>query len=506
MHATEDLSSHRPLPWRSDDVAFECAPLGGTLSPAFMSRHFLVLGETGAGKTRSVVEPLAASCAAYRAKELAHRAAMLAIDPKFELGDVLTGILGDQASERLVSLSPRDRRYRLDYFEGVDRPALSGNGVLDRLRDFAPEFGRSLNAGGDNVMWSKRAEGFVATLLDIDLGIRRRMQDGESDFWHQLRDALSAAVLGEPGMADTPSAAVLTGIVRDLAAGRIGYFRDNYFDGLQALVAAAMRLSRERYGDADVSSQDLFWRCCIDVARSAGLDPQRYQSLEEFRGLYPEAYISILSLANALLSDLSSADFSDHVSLNPFEPPSNAFSVLAAIEAGRILLYTPDTADISAINVGKALKSKFFEFTFRRCNKQRPVVYVCDEFQHFITGDAVSGEQSFLDRCRAYRAVCVLASQSLNALRLRLRHLDPQGPADDALNSLVNNAGNKYFFRNTDIDTVRRVRQLLPDPPLLGRPHVADVRPLSTLDIGECYYLLSNGRWGRRQIVVPGTQ
>jgi hypothetical protein len=508
MNVNADVN-HRPQSWQSNDLAFSCPTFGGTILPSAMSRHFLVLGETGSGKTCSVVEPLTVSCASYRADQPDCRAAMLVIDPKMELGDVLLGSLGLQAKDRLVSLSTYKKKYRIDYFEGVDRRQLSGKAIIESLCEYAPEFQRSLTQGGNNVMWSKRTEGFLASLIDIDLTIRRKLEDkGESkDFFRQLAEELQRTIFNDSTLTpDRPPGALLMSIASDLADGRLGYVRDNYFDGFQEFVGVAMRLSNKPTHDASLSTQDVFWSACIAVARNAGVSPQNYLSLQEFTGLYPEAYISILSLANSLLNDLSAPEFVDFVSLNPFEQPSNSLSVLQAIEDGKVLVYTPDTANISAVNVGKALKAKFFEFTFKRHNKERPVIYICDEFQHFITGDSVSGEQSFLDRCRAYRGICVLASQSLNALRFRLRSLDPQGPADDALNSLINNTGNKFFFRNTDIDTIERVRNLLPNPPVLNRPHIADVRPLSTLGVGECYFLLSDGSWGRRKLALPGSK
>jgi len=495
--------SHRPRSWQRDDTPFSCPTLGGELSPAAMSRHFLVLGETGSGKTCSVVEPLAASCVSYRANEPDCRAAMLVIDPKTELEELLVESLKLQVEDRLLTLSPYQKQFRIDYFEGVNRRQLTGKSILENLGEYAPEFQRSLTQGGNNVMWSKRTQELVASLIDIDLSIRRQLEDktATADFFQQLAEELKLSIFSNSSLTpDQPHGALLMSIAEDFAEGRSGYLRDNYFDGFQNFVGVAMRLPNKPSDEASVSTQDVFWSACITVAQHSGVKAQDYSSLQEFTRLYPEAYISILSLANALLSDLSAPEFADFVSLNPFEPPSNNLSILQAIEDGKVLVYTPDTSNLSSINIGKALKTKFFEFSFKRQAKQRPVVYICDEFQHFITGDSLSGEQSFLDRCRAYRGICILASQSLNALRYRLRYLDPQGPADDALNSLINNTGNKFFFRNTDIETVTRVRNMLPNPPVLNRPHIADVRPLSTLGVGECYYLLSDGSWGRKQL------
>jgi hypothetical protein len=478
---TQDWKS---LPWERGDRTFVCPELGGQLAPAFMSRHFLVLGETGSGKTKSVVEPLTHTCATYCAEDPSNCAAMLVIDPKIELADTLKRALGKDAGKRLIHLHQSKREYRVDFFEGMDRSQLTGKTILEKALEFSPEFKRSMTHGGDNVMWSKRSLDLVERLVDLDLTVRRT----GGNIWTMLERRIEGAV--------TPKLRV---IEHQLHRRAIAYFQDNYFDGLEALTAAAMGLCD---GTETKKEQMTFWKAVIDIAQDAGVDPQTYLAFEEYASLYPEAYISVLSLANGLLADLSNPEFAAHVSLNPFEPPSNMLSIMDAIETGKILLYTPDTSVASAINVGKVLKTKYFEFTFRRKGKHRAVVYVCDEFQRFITGDRVSGEQNFLDRCRSYRAICVLASQSLNALRFELRQVDQLGAADDALAGLINNTGNKYFFRNTDIDTANRLGQLLPDPPVQDRPHVTAVRPLSSLRVGECYYLLSDGSWGRKTILL----
>jgi ATP-dependent protease ClpP protease subunit len=71
----------------------------------------------------------------------------------------------------------------------------------------------------------------------------------------------------------------------------------------------------------------------------------------------------------------------------------------------------------------------------------------------------------------------------------------------DTVSIILNNTGTKLFFRNTDVDTQERLKTLIPSN-TLGNFHIADVRPVSTLKVGECYYLLVDGRWGRGQVKV----
>lgn len=112
----------------------------------------------------------------------------------------------------------------------------------------------------------------------------------------------------------------------------------------------------------------------------------------------------------------------------------------------------------------------------------------------------VSGEQSFLDRARAYRAVCVLATQSIASLRYALAQSAGAGP--EASEAALANCGSKLFFRSTDTATQERLEKLLPAPPVQDRPHIAKVRTAATLRVGESYALMSDGGWQRRRVQI----
>ena len=73
-----------------------------------------------------------------------------------------------------------------------------------------------------------------------------------------------------------------------------------------------------------------------------------------------------------------------------------------------------------------------------------------------------------------------------------------------AVSILLNNTGNKLFFRSTDRALFERVDQLCPGGGALGK--VTYVRPLSTLAPGECYASLSDGRFERRQLLPFGAR
>ncbi len=167
--------------------------------------------------------------------------------------------------------------------------------------------------------------------------------------------------------------------------------------------------------------------------------------------------------------------------------------------------------DLNEAIVAKALKAAFFEAVLasrrrRQEGQSMPLVgYVADEFHRFVTSDRNHGEQSFLDTCRSFGAFCVLACQSISSLEHALAGTDNNETLNRAAVSiLLNNTGNKLFFRSTDRALFERVDQLCPGGGALGK--VTRVRPLSTLKPGECYASLSDGRFERRQLLPFGAR
>ena len=154
-----------------------------------------------------------------------------------------------------------------------------------------------------------------------------------------------------------------------------------------------------------------------------------------------------------------------------------------------------------------ALKALFFEAVLadpdrRRGGPDLPLAaYVADEFHRFATSDRVHGEQSFLDSCRSFGAFCVLACQSQSSIEHALTHGGGGAKRNEAAVSILwTNCATKLIFRTTDPRTAQRVHDLSPHRP--GLAGVTRVRPVSTLRPGECYAVLADGRFERRQLAA----
>ena len=185
-------------------------------------------------------------------------------------------------------------------------------------------------------------------------------------------------------------------------------------------------------------------------------------------------------------------------------PDALDFTRAVTREGGPLVVFQP-ARDGRDVLVAMALKATFFEAVLNSEERSRRgadmplVAYVSDEFQNFITSDPVHGEGRFLDTCRSFGTLCVLATQSLAALEHALAHGGGSSIQNESsIGILFNNTSTKLVFRTTDPKTAERLHELCPTRP--GAPPVSKVRPLSTLAPGECYAALPDGRFERRQL------
>ena len=446
-----------PLEWAEEpDFALPGEWLSMTsISPSMMSRHWMVLGETGSGKTKSVILPLLNSLLEYELQT-----SMLVIDPKNELHGYLSAKLRHRREEkRLEELSEKSRLY---YFEGQSNLSITDR--MDKLFKL-----KSLYSDchlGDNTIWVDLAKAFIMEFILA-----------EQDYGQATQGkCLADEILRELSLRHQDKMATLGG---------------SYFGKIMAIIDHA-RLSVTKLKQAARIVQKLL--------NSAQLPINTLQTFNNYTATDEliQQFNHVAATATPLLSELANPELTRLVEFSPFAfGGPDMLSVRDVVEQGKVLLVTPGpVATKSADMLGKTVKTKFFQMAQCRENKQRPVAYVCDEFQRFVTADPDSGEQSFLDRCRAHRVSCILATQSLASITYAL-HETPGAAA--AMDVILNNTANKIYFRNTDMFTTSTMQNLFPDP-TLGGGSVIRVRPPSTLRVGEAYYLLSNGQWGRAQL------
>jgi hypothetical protein len=477
------MSASLPFPFSEKHPRFRIpgwsALLGSQLGigATEMARHFLITGETGSGKSASAVMRLLEGILRYPedepyrayADEVGDKAeaqsdlkpAVLVVDPKQELADIAER---EAHGRKVIRLAYGQNGPVLHLFEGQELGRLEVFEALDLILKQSDFYTQDMARTREPV-WNMQAASILRDLMAIDVWLARRDKQMMVKLWDDTREGLTK--IGSYGASYLEN---------------IRYNAGNYFMAHKTLISLC--------GEED--STALAWY--LDVADKLQVPGDMKTRLAALIGLAPNTRSSVIWMVNGILADLASEELAACVSVNPIEAPSERMlSVRDTLSNGDVVVYVPTASPIADM-VGRCLKSKLFEFAFQRENKVRPFFYVVDEAHRFISAGEKDGEQSLLDRCRAYRTGVVLATQSLAALAYKLDASPLSGK--NCLQIIVNNCGNALYFRTTDIHTQENVEQRIPGPPVPNRPHVVKVRPLSSLSVGQCYALRCDGTWG----------
>ena len=494
-------------------------PPDGEVPRELLTRHVLVLGETGSGKTASAVLPIVAAMALA---PLDRVSAGLIIDPKREIAPALTRL----APERLHHVTARDAV--IDVMAGsrwsLERDLVAGNWhtAAHRILCRVASFVRSSPARVlmDHEVGSANAEFFdregtslAASVLSLVLMLispdppdpeQCLDRDVEARMW--VAELLSRAhgtdhergpnVLALAAWALDGSLMTWPEHTRTI---RLSCVPDSDLDSRPSSPWLCARIASsllDAWGGRSVETRDVLRRICEYWEPQARIDRQ-YAGVRATAAIVC-ADFAAPAIAQTLFFGCEPGYLDqEHTGLN--------FARLAGVDApGTLVLFQPTRDGLDNL-VAISLKASFFEAVLddpdrARAGKDLPLVgYVADEFHRFITSDPLHGEQSFLDTCRSFGAFCVLASQSVASLDHALAHGGGSQRQDEsAVEILWNNTASKFIFRSTDPKTASRVDDLCPHRP--GLAGLVRVRPVSTLRTGESYAALADGRFERRQL------
>jgi hypothetical protein len=450
-----------PIPWCDTDPPLQLARSG---SGAFFGMdeihptrlgNTMVLGGTGSGKTVNLVIPVLDGLIRYRLAS-GKRAAVLVIDPKRELAAKVRATLAE--------LGERDRLTVIGEGHPVafftqDCP-LSPSDRLVKLESFGP----GQNDDSQNKYWRDLGQALLRDMIQLAAEYAMAMK-GDHLFEVMSRQ------LGLPSRESRSS-----------------------WSALRAVLTCA------RSGAAKLKEVDLMLRRHCE---SVGITSTSVNALQVYTGdsdLISQFNYVCMSAADTLGAALANPDLDGLVDFDMLPDLSKPRTDLAELmEAGQIVLFSPEMRQGHRI-AAMALKAKWYEAVFARSDLERPVGVVIDEAQRFLTNDPETGEQGFLDRCRAYRVITVLTTQSLSSLKYEF---GSGAKAQTALDIISANTPSKFIFRSTDVETVGWLRTLIP-PPDSGGPHIIDVRRPAGLQPGEAFYLLADGRWGRARADLAG--
>ena len=496
-------------------------PPRGDVPRQTLTRHTLVLGETGSGKTLSSILPVVAAMAREPAERLG---AALVIDPKRELGPVLEQLAPDRLHHVCADTAALDlmagERWRLDAHLRDGRWLTAATRILLRVASFVPSSPARVllghSAGSSNAdFFDREGTALVLSVLGFVLMVTSRDAVPPSQ-WLEDDDEARACVealvrragggAGERG----PNAVALTAWVLDGPllspsgserllritvgeGGRFSHSPESTWLFARVAVAALQHIPNHSGEGRDLLGRVVgYWQSMIVAATQ---------------------YAGVRASASVVCSDFAAPSIARTLYFG-CEPGWDAGDArdgsidfaraVARDGGGPLVLFQPARDGIDNL-VAVGLKALFFEAVLDDPDRIRggadvPLVgYVADEFHRFATSDPVHGEQSFLDTCRSAGAFCLLACQSVASIEHALAHGPGNAVQNEAAVSIVwNNTASKLVFRSTDPKTAERVSELCPYQP--GLAGVVRVRPISTLATGECYAVLADGRFERRQL------
>ena len=467
---------------------------GGRVPRAALTRHTLVLGESGSGKTVSGVLPILSAIL----REGSNVACTLVIDPKYDLYPVAKRMAGADCTIRLlragkdsINIMSGSRSVAAELSGGRWREA--ARKILARASTFADSPAR-LFAGKSamsprSAYWehegARLAQCAVAfTLLILKDGrVGDLLADSEKltdEMRTRLADFCEFAGVRDGGLN------VLAVAHRALADFFLSTLSGRYELPARDVIEALHKSGKTAGDETELIRRDLCYWDRIHGAQNqyAGCLGEARHCLSAFADPAPAR-----SLFFGVEKVSAPVDFASDLQVD-------------TVSNGRtVYVYQPQVGEGDAL-IAKALKGAFFESVLasparRDRGATMPMVcYIADEFHRFITSDSGHGEQNFLDRCRSFGGACVLATQSDASVRHALSLAGEPSP-DTAVRLLTTNTATKIAFRSTE----EGVRNLLDGIcPGIGSHRVTAVRPPSSLRTGECYAALPDGRFERRYL------
>lgn len=488
-------------PQHEDLCIPEWQPLRMRLDHAALRRHVLVLGETGSGKTASVLMPLLRAVLDTSSKDgkrdRAHSA--LVIDPKD--GELTRFLVERLPPERLRLIAPGRGEWTVPFF----LPNPSGE-----LPDPHDLFDALLSANPSNPTGGTKDSGFW-------IASGRRLLEGfiSADHW-LARTSGPAQVLAtwETLLENQPTLAPVNQKQRVVADDGM----ECLIDGWESRVdGRAVRDLWDRGGYLDLLalgvartlSNGSFLRNWSALQADQGCPPALWSATAGLSNIHRETLGGIALTAQNILQPFTLSATAGHLWTNPFHRPTDRTMInpTALMNSGAVAIYCPPDPSRRSNVLGQAIKRNFFRAALKTRDRSRPFLYMADEFQRFITADVASGETTFFDRCRAYGVCCVVATQSQSSLRYALESNSAGISADSALQVMLSNLATQFYFRTTDPKTQQRLRSLIPQHPVEpGLPHVIDLRPVTSLIPGEAYWLAASGAWGRGRVKLQSSE
>ena len=508
----------------------------GNVPREVLTRHALVLGETGSGKTASAILPVLAAMARAPCERLG---AGLIIDPKRDFAPMLQRLAPQRlhhiASEDIVLDVMGGQHSRLDADLAARRWVSAARRILLRMSSFLPNsalrvMGPHERSGGNSEFFDQEGTRFLTDVLAFILMVTAPAAPLPDDWLKNVETPFEDTIdpdLPEQSLDDVDPVRKWGRELHARARASANHARGPNIialcrwalEGPLVMVREQFFVSNSYNGSptatwffAEVATRvEWVWRSLSAEGTEVVQRIQNSWRATALKSGSQGQHEGVVAVARTICDEFASPGVA-HSLYFGCEPgrrvaQEDTFDfreLMARQGGGRLVLFHPARNGVDDL-IALVLKALFFEAVLSDPDRvagdpTMPLVgYVADEFHRFVTSDVVHGEQSFLDTCRSFGAFCVLATQSVASID----HALSVGGGSETTNRtarkiLWNNTASKFFFRSTDHDTAAALSTLCPVQP--GLPCLTEMRPITNLVPGECYAALADGRFERHQL------
>ena len=328
----------------------------------YLFRGTLITGQPGSGKTRCILLPLLRSLLQATGTSDETKAGLVIADPKGEFEFVLNDLLRSVGREEdLIVLKPGS-----GYYNPLESPFYTPSEVVEKIIGFANNTNRNASSSlrSDEAFWANS----LRSLLGAVVAATRTIH-GELNF------ALINEIFRKIERFDNPSSAS-------------EWMRENHLseptvEGLRDYLSLPSDKTRP----------------CVATSMANTLQCWRHEPLRQLttptKSLPAIDPIDVIHRGKILLLACTDAAFGVSIAPLLIAIKEHLFSGVLARDKIEV---TQDGA------------------IWQHINRTRPVFFIADEFQGYVTPDASMGELVALDRMRSNRAGYIAATQNLASL------------------------------------------------------------------------------------------
>ena len=352
----------------------------------------LVLGSTGTGKTTACAYPFLDQLVKYKNDSRDEKIGGLILDVKGDFWKEAVSILKRNGrAEDIVIIEPGSGYY----FNPVHYPQLDAKIIAERLYSVLENM--NSNDGRQDSFWKDKSINLLANSLNI---IRLCMDYATlSDIYEILSD-------------------------------------DNK---LNSIIDYAKNLIRIKSDKTETYVNELK----LAVSYFAGAD---------YAGLDERTKSIIKSESLRVCSDFIKPVFKD-----TFCAPQEKLNFPGfheVVNSGKIVILNMSESKYGLTGkiIGIMMKLDYFRTVLNRVyksviddkvNTKRPVLFICDEYQNYVTSGDIESDAEFFARCRQSKAVNIVLTQSYSSLKLKLG-------SEEKLNSLIGNIRSTIWLALSD--------------------------------------------------------